>query len=99
LPGKVSFLYPEIEAAGVAIKNLKITWTPVKDLAAYIIYIEQTENRVINLTANLPGSATAFDVPDGFLLPGTEYKLRIGTVTEQGNIAFEETTFFTKRRE
>lgn len=99
LPTRATFLHPEIEAAGVAIKNLQINWTPVKNLSAYIIYIEQTENRAINLTANLPGSAAAFDVPDGFLLPGTEYKLRIGTVAEQGNTSFVETTFFTTRRE
>lgn len=99
LPARTAFLYPEVEAAGVVTKNLKITWKSAKNLSANIIYIEQTENRAINLTANLPGSAAAFDVPDGFLLLGTEYKLRIGTVTEQGNNAFVETTFFTTRRE
>jgi len=99
LPVRASFLQPEAEAAGVATRNLKITWAPARNLSAYIIYIEQTENRAINITAKLPGAATTFDVPDGFLLPGTEYKLRIGTVAEQGNTSFVETTFFTTRRE
>lgn len=99
LPASVSFLHPEIEAAGVAIKNLQITWTPVNNLSAYIIYLEQTENKAVNLTAKLPGSVAAFNVPNGFLLPGTEYKLSIGTVTSNGNISFVETTFFTTKRE
>ncbi len=99
LPASASFLHPEIEAAGVAIKNLQITWTPVNNLSAYIIYLEQTEDKAVNLTAKLPGSVAAFNVPNGFLLPGTEYKLSIGTVTDNGNIAFVETTFFTTKRE
>jgi len=99
LPASASFLQPEAEAAGVAIKNLQITWTPVQNLSAYIIYIEQTENHDLNLTAKLSGSVHAFDMPDGFLLPGTEYLLRIGTVTGKGNISFVETTFFTTKME
>jgi hypothetical protein len=99
LPAPTSFLHPEIEAAGVAIKNLQITWMPVKNLSAYIIYIEQTEDKAVNITAKLHGTVAAFDVPDGFLLPGTEYKLSIGTVTDKGNISFVETTFFTTKRE
>jgi len=34
-------------------------------------------------------------VPDGFLLPGTEYQLAIGTVSAEGNVSFVETTFTT----
>jgi len=94
LPATVSFLQPKADAQGVGTKNLEITWTPIKNLTAYIIYIEQDELDV-NLTAKLPGSVATFGVPDGFLLPGTEYQLGIGTVTDEGNISFVETTFTT----
>jgi hypothetical protein len=78
----------------VGAKNLKITWTPVKNLAAYIIRIKQ-RTLGANLTATLPGSVATFAVPDGFLRPGMEYQLAIGTVSDEGNISFVETTFTT----
>ncbi len=98
LPTTTSFIEPKTEAQGVRIKNLEISWMPVENLAAYIIYIEQDELNV-SLTARLPGSAATFDVPEGFLLPGTEYQLGIGTVTEEGNTSFIETTFMTAGKE
>jgi hypothetical protein len=94
LPATASFLRPGAGARGVGAKDLEITWTPVRNLAAYIIEIEQDELDV-KITAKLPGSVTTFAVPDGFLLPDTEYQLGIGTVTDEGNVSFVETTFTT----
>jgi hypothetical protein len=94
LPSTTSFLKPRSGARDVSIRNLVITWTPVKNVAAYIVSIEQDELDV-NITARLPASVTIFAVPDGFLLPGTKYQLGIGTVTDDGNISFIETTFTT----
>jgi hypothetical protein len=98
LPATVSFLRPGARAQGVGAKNLEITWTPVKNLAGYIVKIEQDELNV-GITARLPGSATTFAVPNGFLLAGREYQLGIGTVTSEGNISFVETTFTTAGKE
>ncbi len=98
MPVTASILRPGAGARGVAAKGLEITWTPVKNLAAYIIEIAQDELNV-NITAKLPGSVATFAVPDGFLLPDTEYELGIGTVTGEGNISFVETTFTTAGKE
>lgn len=98
LPAAAAFLQPKAEAEDVAVKNLEITWTPVKNAVAYNIYIEQDELGV-NVTAKLPGSATMFDVPDGFLLPGTEYTLGIGAETAEGNASYIETSFTTAGKE
>ena len=98
LPATASFLRPGAGARGVGVRDLEITWTPVKNLASYIIKIEQDEMDV-NLTAKLPGSVATFAVPDGFLLSGTEYELSIGTVSEEGNISFVETSFTTAGKE
>jgi hypothetical protein len=76
------------------VRDLEITWAPVKNSATYIVEIEQDELNV-NLTTKLPGSVTAFAVLDGFLVPGTQYELSIGTMSHEGNIAFVETTFTT----
>lgn len=94
LPPTVSFLRPRAGARGVDAKNLKVTWTPVEHAAAYITKIEQSKLGVA-LTSTLPGSVTTFAMPDGFLRPGTEYKLAIGTVSHAGNVSFVETTFTT----
>ncbi|MCZ6675915.1 MAG: hypothetical protein O7E52_01570 [Candidatus Poribacteria bacterium] len=98
LPATVSFLTPEPEAENVRVDDLEITWTPVEDLAAYLIEIEQEELDV-SIQARLPGSVTKFALPDGFLLPGKEYKLAIGTMTEEGNLSFVETSFATAGNE
>jgi hypothetical protein len=98
LPAAASFLGPGAGARGVDAKDLKITWTPVKNLAANIITIKQRTLGTY-LTARLPGSVATFAVPDGFLLAGTEYQLAVGTVAKEGNISFIETTFTTAGRE
>lgn len=98
LPATTSFLNPEEDAEDVGTRDLKISWTPVKNMAAYIVYIER-EDPDLSLTVKLPGSATTFSVPDGFLLPGLEYQLGIGTVGKDGNISFVETSFTTAGKE
>ena len=94
LPATTSFLQPKAGARGVSVKEPKIAWAPVKEVAAYIIDLQQRKLG-LKLTARVPGSVATFALPEGFLLPGMEYKLAIGTVSDQGNISFVETTFTT----
>lgn len=94
LPATTSFVQPKAEAEGVPVKNLVIAWAPVKNVAAYLIYIEQDELQV-EFTARLAGTASKLAVPDGFLIPGTQYTLGLGTVTEDGNVSIIETWFTT----
>lgn len=98
LPATAAFLRPGEDAKGVRTDHLKITWTPVRDVTTYIIEIEQEEEDVA-ITARLPASVTAFAIPDRFLRPGMEYKVGIGTETEEGNLSFVETTFTTAVKE
>jgi hypothetical protein len=94
LPATTNFVTPKEDAEDMDVHNLEITWAPIDNLAAYILYIELDEPD-LSLTVRLPGSASKFTVPDGFLLPGKEYQLGIGTVAEEGNISFVETSFTT----
>lgn len=98
LPATVTFLQPAVEAEDVDIENLKLTWSPVKNVAFYMIEISQEELGA-NVTAKIPASLAEFSVPEGFLLPGTEYILAIGTVSEDGNMSFVETAFTTAGEE
>ena len=98
LPSTVSFLQPGADEEDVIIEGLKIKWSPVENLAAYIIEIDQDEMDV-NLFVKLPGSVTEFSVPEGFLHSGLEYTLAIGTVAKDGNSSFVETSFTTAGEE
>lgn len=94
LPTTTTFVRPQVDAEGVNARNLEIAWTPTVDAVAYVIEIEQ-DGADVNLTAKLPKSATRFAMPRGFLQPGTEYQLGIGTVSAEGNVSFVETSFTT----
>ncbi len=96
LPGTASILYPEPEGKGVPVENLVVKWEPVEGVAAYIVEVETEEEGMRGkITATLPGTVTSFAVPNGFLAPGAEYKVAIGTVAEGGNRSFVEAVFTT----
>jgi len=98
LPATVFILQPGADEEDVIIERLTIKWTPVENLAAYIIEIDQDELDV-KLLVKLPGSVTEFSVPEGFLQSGLEYTLSIGTVAKDGNSSFVETSFITTGEE
>jgi len=95
LPEPSSFVAPEPEAEGVGTDGLIIKWTPVGNLSAYIVYIEHED---LSWTARVPGSVAQLAVPGGFLQPGTEYQLGIGTEQAGGNASYVETTIVTASR-
>ena len=98
LPATTTFVRPAAGAENVTMNHLVLAWTPVPNVAGYIVTIEQDELKV-SVEAHLPGSASTFVVPDGFLAPGTEYTMGIGTVTEDGNASYIEGTFTTAKKE
>lgn len=89
-----TFINPKADAEDVNVKNLRLVWSPVKNAASYIVSLEQPGSD-LNFTAKLPGSVTSLAIPEGFLAPGKEYTLGIGTVTDKGNITYAETSFKT----
>jgi hypothetical protein len=94
LPPVATGIRPAADAEDVPVKGLVIRWTPARNLAGYTIALEQ-DSLEVSVSAKLPGSATSFSVPDGFLAPGLEYVLSIGTMTSEGNITYVESTFTT----
>jgi hypothetical protein len=94
LPDAPAFVRPRPDEKGVPVKGLQIKWNAAKELAACVIAIEQEETDR-KISAKLSGGTTTFVVPDGFLVPQTEYKLAIGTVSREGNTSLIETSFTT----
>jgi hypothetical protein len=82
------------EEATVQAAGLVIQWEPVAGASGYLLELEQ-EDQGLELTVNLPASATSFSPPAGWLLAGAEYSLGVGSVGENGNRTFVETTFTT----
>lgn len=94
LPETTVFIHPRPEATGLPVKGLQIKWSPVKNLAACVITIEQKKTDV-ELKAKLSGTTTSFVVPDGFLAPNAEYVVVISSVSHEGNMSSVETSFAT----
>jgi len=96
LPGPASIVQPRPpKEKNVPVKGLQLRWTAPKNLASCVVVVEHEETGVKLLQATLSGAATTLAVPDGLLVPGTEYKLEIGTVSREGNRSFVETSFTT----
>ncbi len=96
LPATARFATPALEAENVPPESVKISWRTLVGVARYIVEIEQ-EVLGMKIKAVLPRGVTSFAVPDGILLPGTEYQLAIGTVGETGNVSYVETSFTTAK--
>jgi hypothetical protein len=97
LPAVTRVVRPRPDEKNVPLAGLQVRWNPVKDVASYILVIEQEQTRR-QLKANLVATATTFTVPEGFLTPGLEYKVAVGTVAKDGNRSFTETAFTTAAR-
>lgn len=93
-PDATAFVRPRPDAANVPYKNLQITWSAVKGLEAFVVVVVDEKSRR-EVKARLAPNSSTFTVPAGFLQPGTEYKLEIGSVAKDGNATFIETGFTT----
>jgi hypothetical protein len=96
LPAIAAFAEPAAAAENVRVKDFVVSWGAVDNVASYIVKVQQRELN-LDFTVVLPGSWTAFALPDGFLSRGKKYKMAIGTVTREGNISYVESTFTTEK--
>lgn len=90
-PEPADVIFPA-EDATVPAAGLVIRWERVAGASGYLLELEQ-EDRELELVVNLPASATSFRPPAGWLIRGAEYVLGIGTIGENGNRTFVESTF------
>lgn len=63
---------------------------------AHVIHLEVEQVRTSHLlTVDLPGSATRFTIPDGFLQPGLKYTLDVKAVGPNDNLTVTDVDFRT----
>jgi hypothetical protein len=91
LPDVAHIEFPQ-EDAEVSPDALQIRWKAVPGVQGYVLELEQEETG-LSLTAHLPADATSFSAPAGFLKPGEETTLGLGTVAASGNASFVEISF------
>jgi hypothetical protein len=96
-PDATSLVRPRPDEENVPVNGLQIRWKPVKDVSGLVFVLEQ-EATGREIHAELPAAVTSFTIPDGFMTPGTEYKVSIGTVSKSGNKSVFETSFTTAGR-
>lgn len=74
--------------------DVVIVWSAVPGADGYVVEVEN-DDLGVNITAELPPDVVSFTIPPGFLIPGVEYEIGVGTLTEEGNLAIAEGSFVT----
>ncbi len=85
---------PSNGATGVPVTGQIITWAPVAGASGYFLELENDETEA-TLTVDLPADASSFAIPNGLLLPNTEYEVSLGAIGANGNRVFSEISFTT----
>lgn len=94
LPDPAHIVHPRPNERNIPVTGMQVKWNPVRDAARYVVVIEH-EKTGRELKADLNSGVTSFTVSDGFLVPGLEYKLALGTIGKDGNRSFTERAFLT----
>jgi hypothetical protein len=95
-PKPAAFEYPRSGQKDVPPTELTLRWSVPTRAESCVVVIEQAGSPY-EIRALLPGSATAFTIPKGFLRAGQAYTFAIGTVAKDGNRSFIEARFATAR--
>ncbi|WP_133510471.1 hypothetical protein [Candidatus Thiosymbion oneisti] len=94
LPPPVSFLLPKDGQEDIPAAGLKVQWKPLKGIEKYVLSLEDAATDLA-IEAELPGNASSFEIPNGWMKPDTDYKLAVGSVAPDGNRSFVEIEFET----
>ena len=81
----------------VPVKGAKVRWGAVASAISCEVVLEE-KNGARQMRVTLPGGSTVFSVPDGFLVPGAEYKVSVGAVLQGGILSYQEIEFTTQKR-
>lgn len=94
LPKAATVMHPEDRSEDVDPASLTMEWLAVRGAAGFVVEVEQEDSpKVVKVT--LPATATRFTLPEGFLVPGGQYRYAIVTVMENGNASAIESEFAT----
>ncbi len=78
----------------VKASGLTVSWWSDGDVESYELQVEQGEDD--GLRVKLPPALTSFQVPHGFLAPGTETSVEVVAIGANGNRTVAEVLFMTQ---
>jgi hypothetical protein len=97
LPEAPTLSSPRPGQTDVPVKGAKLRWGAVAHaVSCEVVLKEKNGGREMRVT--LPGSSTVFAVPDGFLVPASEYEASVGAILQGGNRSYQEIEFTTQKR-
>ncbi len=85
---------PSNKATGVPVIGQVVTWAPIAGANGYFLELEDAKTKAA-LKIDLLKTVTSFAIPNGLLLPNTDYGLNLGVIGVDGNRVFTEVTFRT----
>lgn len=92
---KPTIASPTPDQTGVPTTGLVVRWNAVPGASSIHLAVERdAPHRALEI--DLPGTVTAFQVPDGFLKPGTEYVVDVMAQHPGGNYTMTDVTFTTR---
>lgn len=98
IPAGPGILSPE-EDSTVSAGEVVVQWEPVTEPAGIeivsyqVLVVNEEEEPVKVLSADLPATATQLSVPSEFVEPGVEYKVEVVAIEVSGNQTLTEITF------
>jgi hypothetical protein len=87
-------IFPVDGDEDIPTNGVNAMWEEIEDAEAIRLEVEDEEEEVA-LKVDLPGDATSFSLPNGWLQPGTEYVLDIKAIAEDGNQTVTDLRFTT----
>jgi hypothetical protein len=90
----VENVFPVEDDTDIPTSGLVVSWTLSGEPAAIRVAVENEETGGV-VEIDLPGDATEFAVPDGFLEPGTEYVVDVIAIARNGNLTVHDALFTT----
>ena len=96
-PSAPTLSTPRSGQTELPVKGAKVRWEPASDAASLEVVLKEAKgSRQMRVT--LPGGATSFAIPDGFLVPGAKYEVAVGAIHEGGNRSYQEIEFTAQKR-
>lgn len=96
-PGAPTLSTPRSGQTELPVKGAKVRWETASDAALLEVVLKESKgSRQMRVT--LPGGATTFAIPDGFLVPGAKYEVAVGAIHEGGNRSYQEVEFTAQKR-
>lgn len=95
LPGETTIVSP-VQGSLIAPGSLTIRWAAVPNAVQYLVEFEnESADPEQSFSFVVGGDITSFAVPSALVAPSSEFQVGVGTVHENGNVVFVESTFST----